>query len=201
LLNKTVQYGRQHVIDRNLSLVRALGADVHDKRMELPVSIADDRAAKALLKPLGKASVVCISPGSGREEKNWLPTRWALVADALIEQYNARIVLTGSKREIGLIERIMSQMRHADKTLNLCGKTSLTQLAAVVKQCKLVLSPDSGTMHIARAMQTPLIGLFTVENAREWGYDEPRFQHIKKHSPGAITVDMVLDKINTMRCL
>lgn len=201
LLNKAVPYGRQHTIDRNLSLAKALGADVRDRKMELPVNAADDRAAAALLKPLGKARIVCISPGSGREEKNWLLTRWASVADALIEQYQARIILTGSKREIGLIERIISQMRHADKALNLCSKTSLTQLAAVVTRCKLVLSPDSGTMHIARALDTPLVGLFTVENAAEWGYNEPRFQNIKKQSPGAITVDMVLDKIKAMGCL
>lgn len=201
LLNKVVPYGRQHAIERNLSLAKALGADVRDRKMELPVSAADDHVAAALLNPLGKARIVCISPGSGREEKNWIPERWAAVADALTVRHKARIVLTGSKRETGLVERIISHMRNADKAVNLCDKTSIAQLAAVVRRCSLVLCPDSGTMHIARAMGTPLIGLFTAEDPREWGYDEPRFQNIKKPSPDAITVAMMLDKIRVMRCL
>lgn len=201
LLNKVVPYGSQHVIDRNLSLAKALGADARDKQMELPLAAGDTRFAERVFAKFGAAPVVCISPGSGRDEKNWLNERWAEVADSLVEEYNARILFTGSKRERMLVDDIVGRMRHARGAVNLAGKTSLTQLAAVVKRCALVLSPDSGTMHIARAMETPLIGLFTVENAREWGYREPKFQHIKEPAPKDITVEMLLEKIKSMRCL
>lgn len=199
LINKKVPYGHGHVIDRNLSLARALGASVSNKAMELPLTAADETFAANALKGVIKA--VCIAPGSGREEKNWIPEHWAAVADALIEKNNATVVFTGSKRDAAIVQDIVSAMKHANKTINLCGKTTLTQLAAVLKRCALVLSPDSGAMHIARAMKTPLIGLFTIENNREWGYAERQFQNIKKPTPQDITPALVLDKIKSMRVL
>jgi len=199
LLNKIVTYGRQHVIDRNLAVARELGADVRDNNMELSPNQSDVRFATQTLRNLGK--VVCIAPGSGREEKNWIPARWATVADTLIEQDGVTILFTGSKREAAMVGGIKRMMRHANRTIDVCGKTSLTQLAALVKQCVLVLSPDSGTMHIARAMNTPLIGLFTVENPREWGYREHLFQHSKAQRAQDITVERVLQKISQLRVL
>jgi len=186
LLNKTVPY-RGHTIGRNLRLAKALGADTRDPSMELHVSAADERFAQSNLK---SGRWACIAPGAGRAEKNWLPERWAAVADKLIERYDMRIVLTGSEREAALVASITSQMRNP--AVDLSGKTSLSQLAAVVKRCSLVVCPDSGTMHIARALEVPVVGLFTIEDPREWGYDEPRYQHLKGKD---ITVDGVLSKI------
>ncbi len=201
LLNKSVPYGDGHVIDRNLALAKALGADVTDKQMDLPFTAQDASHAESIIGKLNARTIVCIAPGSAREEKNWLNDRWAKVADYLVEEYNAKILFTGGKKENAMIDDILSKMKHPNDTLNICGQTSLTQLAAILKRCSLILCPDSGTMHIARAMNTPLIGLFTVENAREWGYNEGNFRHIKKFGKEAITVEDVLDKIKQLKVL
>ncbi len=198
LLNKTVPY-RKHVIDRNLALAKALGAVSKDRTMELTVSSSDEKFAKSALKGISKP--VIISPGSGKKEKNWLEERWAEVADKLIEEKGATIILTGSKGEAEMVKCIQEQVHHPDKVLNLCGKTSLTQLAAVIKHSKLLLSPDSGPVHIARTMNTPLLELCFVDDPREWGYNEPKFQNIKRDKPKDISVDDVLEKINSMRCV
>jgi lipopolysaccharide heptosyltransferase II len=189
LLNKTAPY-RGHTIDRNLGLAKTLGSDVRDRAMELHVSQGDGRFARSHLK--GK-NWACIAPGSGRPEKNWVTERWAALADRMIEQYGVKIALTGSQGEAILVKDIISKMRNRGRVLDLSGKTSLAQLAAVVKQCTLVVCPDSGTMHIARALEVPVVGLFTVENPREWGYDEPRYQHVKGND---ITVEAVMGKIS-----
>jgi ADP-heptose:LPS heptosyltransferase len=189
LLNRVVPYGCRHAIDRSLSLVKALGADGRDRTMELAVSGADARFAKRAL--TSGVRWACIAPGSGRAEKNWLPERWAAVADRLIERRKVRVVFTGSKNEAFLVEKIVQQMKHPEQTLSLCGRTNLPQLAAILKRCSLVLCPDSGTMHIARAVGTPLVGLFTVEDPREWGYDEPRYQSVRGKD---ISVETVLKK-------
>jgi len=183
LLNKAVAY-RGHAIERNLALVKAIGAVAAGREMEL-------RASTGKL-PAG--TWVCIAPGSGRKEKTWLNHRWAAVADKLIERHGVKIVFTGSAKESALAQDIISQMQHADKTLNLCGKTTLSRLAGVLRRCLLTLCPDSGTMHIARAVGMPLIGLFTAENAREWGYHEQKFQSISGKGAEAITVEQVLEK-------
>ncbi len=199
LLNKCIPYRQQHAIDRNLSLINALGATTANRDIELSLSTADKRFARTRL--ASPAQWVCIAPGSGRKEKNWLTERWATVADALIERSKARIVFTGSAREHLLVQGIIDRMRHPAAALNLCGKTSLPQLAAVIQRCSLVLGPDSGTMHLARAMKTPLLGLFTVENPNEWGYHEPFYQHIKRARAEQITVTDVLTSVQKLHVL
>jgi len=195
LLNKVVPYGKQHAINRNLSLAKAVGASVSDKRMELNLSASDERFASAALK--GAVKPVMIAAGSGRRQKNWIDSRWAEVADKLIEK-GATIVLAGSKGETEMVKCIQDQIHHPESVINLCGKTTITQLAAVIKHCKLVLSPDSGPMHIARALNTPLLGLYFVDSPREWGYNEPKFQNIKKERPEYITAGMILQKLKEM---
>ncbi len=198
LLNKTVPYGKKHVIDRNLALAKALGCSTKDRKMELALGASDEKFAKSALKGISKP--VIISPGSGKREKNWIEGRWAEVAGRLIEKNGATIVLTGSRGEAEMAKRIQEQLHHPEKVLNLCGKTSLTQLAAVIRHCRLLLSPDSGPVHIARTFGTPLLGLYFVDDPKEWGYNEPKFQNIKRNSPDNITAEMVLDKIRGMHC-
>ncbi len=198
LLNKTVPY-KNHVIDRNLALAKALGAISSDRTMELALTSSDEKFAESAIKGISKP--VIISPGSGKKEKNWLEERWAEVADRLIEEKGATIVLTGSRGETEMVKSLQNKISHPEKVLNLCGKTSLFQLAAVIKHSKLLLSPDSGPVHIARAMNTPLLELCFVDDPKEWGYDEPKFQNIKRDKPKDISVEDVLDKIRQMKVL
>lgn len=199
LLNKVVPYGNVHAIDRNLLLAKSLGADVSDRNMELELSKADIDYARNLLK--GRKRLVCISPGSGRVEKNWIVDRWARLANILIEKHGVSIVFTGSRKDSELVRSISRMVRCREKIFNLCGNTTITQLGAVIRRCSLVIGPDSGTIHVARAMNTPLIGLYTVEDPRIWGYDEPLFQNIKKTAASDISVEMVLDKMLEMKVI
>jgi lipopolysaccharide heptosyltransferase II len=199
LLTKRIPYETSHAIDRALALAKAAGAPAVGKETELTVAAADQKFAQKLLSH--DTRWVCIAPGSGRTAKNWLNERWAAVADELIEKKNILIVFTGSPGEKEMVSDIVQRMRHPEKALNMCGKTNLTQLAAVLQRCLLVLSPDSGTMHLARAMKTPLIGLFTKENAKEWGYNEKVFRRIAGKDAEAITAEQVLDKIGSLNVL
>ncbi len=199
--NKVVQYPQQaHQIQRNLALVRALGAD-SSPDMDLPVSGAAARKAQALLKKAGRRKIVCITPASGRKEKYWLNERWAAVADALVEKYGARIALTGGKGDLGDIDAIISAMQRKDAVINLAGKTSLQELCAVIRRCALFVGPDTGPAHIARALKVPLLALFGPENPRRWGYSEGNYRSIWKKRMSDITVDNVLGEIAKMKVL
>jgi heptosyltransferase-3 len=202
LLNKNVSYGRRHVIDRLLSLAGAVGADIRDRKMEIPLSAADKRYADSVVKKHKLSNFVCIAPGAGpgRTEKLWLNERWAAVADAIIREYGATVVFIGAKREQPLIQDITRRMQEKN-FVDLRGEHTITQSAAVMAHANLVLSVDAAAMHIARAIGTPLLALFTGEDPREWGYDEPRFQNIKKSDNHAITAQMVLEKIKSMNVL
>ncbi len=202
LLNKVVHFrkGARHQIQRNLDLIRALGAD-STPNMDFVIPASAKNKAKSLLKPAGNAKLVGITPATGRKPKYWLNARWAEVADALVEKYKVKIVLTGGKGDAKDIEEIISNMTHKEKIINLAGKTSLKELGAVIQQCNIFLSPDTGPAHIARALNLPLLVLFGPENPKQWGYNEPKFKHIKKNEMNDITAEDVLSAVSQMRAI
>jgi heptosyltransferase I len=109
-----------------------------------------------------------IAPASARAQKNWSPEGYAALADYAAE-HGFKVVLAGSKAKMdsGLCEAIQ-KLAHC-QCQNLCGKTSLRQLAALLACSSLALAPDSASMHIASAVNTPVIGLFAVHNPARVG--------------------------------
>ncbi len=201
LLNKVVPYKpARHQIQRNFDLVRALGANA-SQEMDFIIPASAKTKAKSLLKQAGNAKLVGITPATGRKPKYWLNERWAQVADALVDKYGVKIVLTGGKGDAKDIEEIISNMTHKENIINLTGKTSLKELGAVIQQCSLFLSPDTGPAHIARALNVPLLELFGPENPKQWGYNEPKFRHIKKDKMEDITTEDVISAVKQMRAL
>lgn len=202
LLNKVVPYkkGIRHQIQRNLDLVRALGADSSPK-MEFAIPSIAKNKAKRLLKQAGNAKLVGITPATGRKPKYWINERWARVADELIDEYGVKIVLTGSKNDCSDVYEIINKMVHKQDVINLAGKTSLKELGAVIQRCSLYVCPDTGPAHIARALNVPLLELFGPENPKQWGYDEPKFRYIKKAQMSDIMPEEVVSAIRKMNVL
>lgn len=202
LLQKVAQYSG-HAIDRSLALAGILGGKTSDTEMDLFVSAKDRKTASGLLRESKGSKLVCISACSGRQEKNWSSERFASVVDALVEKYDCVILFTGTASEQPLVQRILDNVKqeHVDHCRDLSGKTTLSVLAAVLSNCKLVIGTDSGTMHICRALNVPLISLFVKENANVWGYHEKKYQSIQGNNENGITVDAVLVKVNEMKVL
>ena len=111
--------------------------------------------------------VVAIHPGSGGYSlaRRWSAEGFAQVADALAERHGARIVLVGASADG--VSQVASLMR--SEAVNLEGKTTLGQLAAILKKCDLFIGADSGVMHLAAAVGTPLAAIFGPSNHRAWG--------------------------------
>jgi heptosyltransferase-2 len=125
------------------------------------------QAVEPLLAGLGPESLVAIHPGSGgyAPARRWEPVKWAAVADALIRRYRAQIVLVGTPADGA--EAVQAGM--AGAALNLAGRTTLPQLAAVLAQCDLFLGADSGVMHLAASVDLPVVALFGPSNHLAWG--------------------------------
>jgi len=193
LLNKVVHYDNKikHMIDRNLDVVRAIGADTENKELELNLSEKESNFADEIFKKYKIKSAIVINPGTGRIHKYWFNDRWANVADRLIEKYKTKIILTGNKQDMKDCDEVYRLIKNRKETINLCGKTNLRQLAAIIKKCALFLGPDTGPMHIARAVKTPLIGLFGPVNPAEWGYSEEKYKYLNK---------TICKKIGTANC-
>ena len=112
------------------------------------------------------ARLVVIHPGTGGPSKLWRAERWARVADAL-QQAGARVVLTGGPGEEPLVEAVAEQM--PGPTLSLAGRTSVGQLAALLRRAGVVLGVDSGPLHLAAAQGVPSAHLFGPGDAGRFG--------------------------------
>lgn len=154
----------QHVLDSFFSFIEYLGVPRTSPQWQLPLSEDDHRFAKQNIPP----KTIAICPAASKDERNWLPERYAKFADWVIEQ-GYQVVLCGSpaRRERELADTIQNQMQH--QAIDLVGKTSLKQLAAVLKQTEIVLAPDSGPAHLATTQGTPVIGLYGHSNPKRTG--------------------------------
>lgn len=154
-----------HEVLSQLSVVRAIGCDVEDKSLELWISDEDMEFADNFLKENGVRDgdlIFSINPGTAKLHKRWSKERFVEIADWLIDKYGGRLLITGSQNEMWLAEEIKSKMKR-DAIIS-SGKTTLNQLAVLLKKSKLFITNDSGPMHIASVVVTPLIAIFGPTN-------------------------------------
>ena len=130
--------------------------------LSIPVCDSDCLGAKRLLAARGIRAgdiLVGINPGASYGgAKRWLSERFARVADELSSSCNARVVIFGALSERVIAEQVASQMTQA--AVVLAGETTLGQLMALIRQCSLFITNDSGPMHLAAALDVPQIAIF-----------------------------------------
>ncbi len=152
-----------HEVDYCLKLAQAAGATITpaDRIPLLFVGLQARQDIDDILHTEGitaeKPLVVCHVSSNNGQSKRWPVPYWATLLDRLHQEHAAQIVLTGAPGDLSLIHLVMNRMQH--QAFNLAGKTSLTQLAALMQRADLVLSGDSGPMHIAEAVDAPLIAI------------------------------------------
>lgn len=171
LLNKEVSYDPKiHQIEQNLNLLRAIGIEPGYAKSEFFVSDEYIDFAKSFCEKNGletKDFIVCIHPGAGYPSKRWLAKKWAKLIDRLNEEFKAKIILVGSKEEKSLSDNINTMLK--TKTIDVVGKTSLGELAALLKKAKLFIGTDSGPSHIASAVDRPSVILYSGTNdSKQW---------------------------------
>jgi len=156
----------QHVLDSFFSFASALGVTHRELRWDIPVPIEARDAAARLF---GDEPVLIISPCSSHPLRNWRADRYARVADYAARHYGFRIVLCGGP---SALERRMGDAISAamdSVPVDLIGKDTIKQLLAVLERASLLISPDSGPMHLATATGTPVIGLHATSNPQRSG--------------------------------
>jgi len=153
---------REHVIDSFFGFTDAIGIGKRVLEWDIPIPEAAQRYAEEQLQ--GHDKWLVISPCSSMDYRNWLPERYAAVADYAIQQLEYRVVLTGGNSNIE--HQYASEITQAmESTLtNLVGKSSLKELLAVLQRANIVIAPDSGPAHLATAMGTTVIGLYACTN-------------------------------------
>jgi len=150
-----------HALLRSLMLINALGIKSKEIEYKIPVSDHTRILTDELLERHGIKNpgiLVAMNPVAKWETKLWDNRKFALLADRLIEKYNASVIFTGSQSDKSTIENIISCM--SQSAVNLAGETTLKTLAALYEKTKFLISTDTGPMHMAAAVGTPVIALF-----------------------------------------
>jgi heptosyltransferase I len=148
----------EHAVDRYLDFPRYLGAKTGRAEFALPVDGEAEARTKLLLKKydLTEKKYIAINPIAFWGTKLWDNEKFARLADLITGELNIKVVFTGSERK--KIEEITSRM--AAKAVNLGGETSLLELASLYRKALMLITTDSGPMHLAAAVGTPVVALF-----------------------------------------
>ena len=163
-----------HVLDAIGSFCEPLGLRQRQVRWDLAVPEAARDWARAQWPEDGRPALI-ISPCSSHVRRNWFAERYAAVADHAIGQ-GWRVVLCGGRSQLEreTTDAILAAMR--GEALDLVGKDTLKQLPALLERGALVMTPDSGPMHIANAMGRKVLGLHAASNpARSGPYSDRRY--------------------------
>ncbi|MDO6693013.1 glycosyltransferase family 9 protein [Aliiglaciecola sp. 3_MG-2023] len=156
-----------HVLEGFMGFADSIGVPATNQlSWSIPMSADEQAMAQDLHAELKSYAV--ISPAASKAERNWLPERYAAIADYLTQK-GMQVVLCGGPADLdkSLGEQITSHCQH--KVTNLIGKTSLKQMLAVLKYANLVVAPDTGPAHMATAVGTQVIGLYAHSNPRRTG--------------------------------
>jgi heptosyltransferase I len=163
----------QHVLDAMASFLEPLGLAQTSVHWNIP--IPDEATEFARMHLPGEIPTLLVSPCSSHRQRNWLPDRYAAVIDHA-SRSGWRVALCGGpsayEREFGdiIVEKAKS------KPIDLIGKDTLKQFLALAQCAALVLSPDSGPMHMANAVGTSVLGLHAASNPHRSGpYSDRRW--------------------------
>ena len=164
---------RQYEAQRIMNLLSLMGLAAGSAELEYWLNDEDRRFARTIRRECGAEGdvpLVAVAPGAGWPGKIWPEESFAAVADQLAETRGARVLLLGAPDEALLGERVCRAMRFP--ALNLCGKTTLDQMAALLAEADLFLGNDSAPLHFAVALGTPTISLFGPTSRFQWGPPE-----------------------------
>ena len=147
---------RVHVIQKNLSLLKALG--IEGAPVELPLSPAASTATLEAIAGIGGAgNYIVLNPGAAWPNKRWPAERFGALAAALFERKQLRSFVTWGPSERGLADAVCRGSKGAAQP---APPTSIADLAVLVRDAALVVAGDTGPLHIAAAMGAPLVGLY-----------------------------------------
>jgi heptosyltransferase I len=162
---------REHVLDSFMGFADALGVPRLPPRWMIPIPATAVSYAQHLIPDPGPNAqpTLLISACSSHKLRNWLPERYAAVADHAVSRHGMRVILCGgpSGEERDMAAAIMRHCRQP--LIDQVGKDTLPQLLALMERATALLTPDSGPAHMATMVALPVIGLYAATNPERSG--------------------------------
>jgi ADP-heptose:LPS heptosyltransferase len=177
LYHKRVRYDdRQHMAQTYLDLVRAAGVAERLYRPEpVPIGERHHDEARTLLagrwSGRGDGPLVLFHPGSGDnfQGRRWPADSFARLADRLIRDEGALVVVSGAPGEAELVARVVSSMEEPGRAIDAAGRFSVLGLAALIERCALVVTNDTAPVHLASSLGVPVFAFYGPNTPRLYG--------------------------------
>jgi len=153
----------RHEVRRHLDLVARVGCRTADERLSFTVPDAARERADALLAAVNvQAPLIVVHPGASAPSRRYPGERFAQALDLLLARREATVLFTGAPDEVALVEAIRAAMNAPSRSL--AGRLTLGELGAVLERAALLVSNNTGPVHIAAALGTPVVDLYALTN-------------------------------------
>ncbi len=205
-----------HETDYYLGMLTPFGLTPDGSTLTLKISESNHRSADKLLTGYGigeSDQIVGINPGATYgSAKRWFSERYAALADKIQDRYGSHILIFGAPGEKEIGQKVTQLIKKS--TINLCGRTTLGEAIALINRCNLFITNDSGLMHVAAALDIPLVAIFGPTNPGTTGPIGTKSKIVRMPVPCSpclqpdcatdhqcmkeISVDMVFDVVKTL---
>ncbi|MHB2020450.1 MAG: glycosyltransferase family 9 protein [Candidatus Xenobia bacterium] len=195
---------QSHWMEFLLDHLRTLGIEpeAEDLRPVLALTESARAEAEALLaRRDASRPLIAVHSGKGIDlrGKAWPHELFAGVADLLAERHGADILLTGGPAEVPLVAAVQQSMRHP--AINAAGRCGLKTLAALYSHCSLLVTPDSGPMHIAAAMGVPILATFNLKADLPFRWYPLQTRHAIVRQPTTCQDDCIKERCRHFTCM
>jgi len=189
LLTHCVPYpGLRHKVEYHLDLVRYLGYRGRDLEWGIYLSPEERQRVREIMERKGTGQpFIAVHPGGRLPLKRWPARHYAAVCGKLTEKYGMPVVVFGSENERPIVEEMISAMKQ--RPVDLAGEVSLREMAGILSHASVFLCNDSGPMHIAAAMKTPIVAVFGPSKSVETGPFGGEHRVVEKAFPCRPTCD------------
>ena len=184
LYSRRVHPSGAHKVEHNLALAEAAGANPAPPRFTLPESAGDDRWVTSRIAEHSLAEFYVISPGGGWRSKCWPARRYGALHRELAERFGWRGVISFGPGEETLVNEIIEE---AGNPAPIAIAMDLAQLTAMLRRAKFFVGADTGPLHLAAALGTPVVGLFGPTDPARNGPYSNRAVVVSKALDGEMT--------------
>ncbi|MCK4463606.1 MAG: glycosyltransferase family 9 protein [Candidatus Omnitrophica bacterium] len=157
----TKQEGKKHEMEYTLDVIRHIGIEPSDKRLYMSLHKDTEKKIKKIFEAhdIHKMNkIVAINPGASCPSKRWPIEYFSEVVDRLNEEYGAKVIILGGPDSVESVRLLLGNIK--TKVIDLTEKTSVSLLAGILSKSHLFISNDSGPVHIAVSVGTPVIAIF-----------------------------------------
>lgn len=164
LFATSVHYQNRQYNSLNLVDVFRCSADVeaHPEKLQIVIAPEAKEFADTFIRDAGFTNpgpLIAVQAGASQAKRQWSPALFVEMISILEKQHHARIILTGSRRELEIVNPILEALG-SPNVVSAVGKTSIPQLAALLGECDVLVTGDTGPMHISVAAGTPVVAMF-----------------------------------------